>query len=434
MAQNNSDDGVTAPAAAGPSSAIGAEFNPFVGSQLADPYPFYARARREQPVFFSPLLRMWYVTRYDDVLTVLKDPARFSSAQAVNVPLDYTPETREAIRTSFLSVGSLANNDPPSHTRIRRLVNRAFTEQRVADLEGSVRAIAAGLIDRFAARGRAELVEELNFPLPMRVILNMLGAPEDDLPRVKRWSDDWMTILSVELSPERQAEVAGRLLDYQRYWTDLIEERRARPRPDLISDMIKASEEEQPPISLLQLVSTCATLTIAGHETTTKLIGHCLYRLLSLPDQRRLVLEDPANIPRAVEETLRADTSVHALMRTTTEPVELGGVALPAGAQVAVLFASANHDEAYFPDPARFDLRREGEKGHLGFGHGIHFCVGAALARLEVRIALELLIQRLPGLRLAPDHEIAYVVNPVHRGLKELHVAWDVAGAAPLRG
>jgi cytochrome P450 len=412
--------------AEGPASKIGEAFNPFYGPQLEDPYPFYARARREEPVFYSPLLKMWYVTRYDDIVTVLKDPVRFSSAQAVAVPLDYTPETQHAIQTSYLSAASLTNNDPPSHTSVRRMVHKAFTERQVADLEARVRAIVEDLLDQFAAYGHAEFIRQFSFPLPMRVILSVLGVPEGDMTKLKRWADDWITLVAVPLSPAQQAEVIGRLLESQEYWTRLIEERRERPRNDLLSDMIRAMQEEGTSVSLPQLISACAMLILAGHETTTNLLGHCLYRLLTLPEQLRLVREDPANIPRAIEETLRADTSVQALMRTTTEPVELGGVHLPKGAQLALLFASANHDEAYFPDADRFDLRRDDAKGHIAFGHGIHFCIGAPLARLEGRIALERLLERLPGLRLAPSQQITYVVNPIHRGLKELQIEWDV--------
>lgn len=436
MAIPMADDAPRSPAAPTggcPVSRLGAEFNPFHGAQLENPYPFYARARREEPVFYSPVTRLWYVTRYDDIVAVLKDPARFSSAQSVDLPLDFTPETREAIRTSYLSRCSLVDNDPPSHTQIRRMVNKAFAARRTSELEARVRAIAAELIDRFAARGHADLVKELAFPLPMRVILDLLGAPAEDLARLKGWSDDWMTLVAVQLTPEQQREVVGRLLESERYWMRLIEERRAQPRDDLLSDLVKASQEEQPPVPLLQLINVCAVLVLAGHETTMNLLGHCVYRLLSAPDQWRLVCEDPANIPRAVEETLRADTSVHALMRTTTEPVEVGGVALPKGAQLALLFASANHDEAHFQDGARFDLRREDATRHIAFGHGIHYCVGAPLARLELRIALELLIERLPGLRLVPDQKLTYVVNPVHRGLKALEIAWDARGAESAR-
>ncbi|HYY78333.1 MAG TPA: cytochrome P450 [Actinomycetes bacterium] len=405
---------------------IGRKFNPFHGPQLADPYPVYAQARKEAPVFYSELLQLWYVTRYDDIVTVARNPARFSSAEAVNVPLDYTEATRQAIASSFLSHGSLTNNDPPSHTKIRRLVNKAFTTRQVADLEDRVRAIANDLIDRFAGDGQAELVRQFSFPLPMRVILNVLGAPEDDLLTLKQWADDWIALLSVQLTPAQQAETVGRLLQSQEYWTRLIDQRRAHPRDDLLSALIQASWADPDPIGLLQLVNVCSSLALAGHETTTNLLGNCLYRLLRMPDQWQLVQRERANIPRAVEETLRCDTSVHALMRTTTEPVELGGVRLPQGARLALLFASANHDEAYFPDAARFDLRRLDPKGHLAFGHGIHHCVGAPLARLELRVALELLIDRLPGLRLAGGQQVTFAVNPVHRGVRELHLEWDV--------
>jgi cytochrome P450 len=407
-------------------SGIGAEFNPFYGAQLDDPYPMFARARRDEPVFYSELLKMWYVTRYDDIVAVVRDPDRFSSAEAINVPVDYTPATQHAIAASFLSHGSLTDNDPPSHTKIRRLVNKAFTARQVADLNTRIRTIANNLIDDFVSDGHAEFVHQFSFPFPMRVILTMLGAPEDDLLKLKQWADDWvMLLLSVQLTPEQQTETIGRLLQSQDYWTDLIEQRRAQPREDLLSDLIQASQATSEPMGLLQMVNLCSTLTLAGHETTTNLLGNCLYRLLSLPDQWRLVHEDRANIPRALEETLRRDTSVHALMRTTTEPVELNGVQLPTGARLALLFASANHDEAYFPDPTRFDLHRADSKSHLAFGHGIHHCIGAPLARLEGQISLELLIERLPGLHLTPSQKVSFVANPIHRGIKELKIEWD---------
>lgn len=232
-------------------------------------------------------------------------------------------------------------------------------------------------------------------------MLNLLGAPEKDQAGLKRWSDDWIALVLLPRSAAEQDQTVSSLQECGRYWTDLIEARRAEPQDDLLSDLLAACAQEPEPIPTPQLVNTCATLTLAGHETTANLLGNCLRQMLTLPEQWRLVGADPANIPRAVEETLRADTSVQALMRTTTEPVELGGVALPRGARPALLFASANHDETYFPDAARFDLRRVQTKPHLAFGHGLHHCVGAQLARLEGPVALELLSTRLPGLRPA---------------------------------
>ena len=419
-------------------ASLAEAFNPFSGAQLADPYPIYAQLRAEAPVFYSPLLRMWYVTRYDDIVAVLKDPARFSSVAAINTPLDYTEQTRRAAQSLFITERTLVDNDPPAHTSIRRLVSKAFTvrlsamEARLRIIDAAaptasprVRAIAERLIDGFVADGRAEFLTQFSDPMPMRVILAMLGAPEDDMPLFKRWAEDWVTHISIQQTAEQQAATIARLADSQRYWTELIAARQAEPRDDLLSDLLAASRSEAVPLSNLQLVNLCATIVLAGHETTSNLLGHCLHRLLRDREQWRLVLDDPANIPRAFEETLRADTSVQALMRTTREPVELAGVKIPEGAQVALLFASGSHDAAYFVDPARFDLRREPPRAHLAFGHGVHFCLGAALARIEGRVAIELLARRLPGLRLA-EQEITYVPNPMVRALTALHIVWDV--------
>lgn len=405
-------------------ASLGDAFNPFHGPQLADPYPFYARLRAEEPVFYSPMLRMWYVTRHDDIVAVLRDTARFSSIDAINMPLDYTEETQRVAQTLFLSERTLVDNDPPAHTSIRRMVSRAFT-QRMATMEPRVQAIATRLIDGFAAQGQVEAISGFCFPMPMRVILDLLGAPGDDMALLKRWADDWMTHISFQQTPEQQAATIGRLVDSQGYWTELIAARRADPRDDLLSDIIAAAATEQTPVNNLQLVNLCSALVLAGHETTSHALGHCLHRLLRDREQWQLVLDDPANIPRAFEEALRADTSVQALMRTTLVPVEVGGVTIPQGAKVAVLFASGSHDAAYYADAARFDLRREATKTHLAFGHGVHFCLGAPLARMEGRIALELLSRRLPGLRLA-EQEITYIANPLFRWLQALHIAWDV--------
>ena len=405
-------------------ASLAEAFNPFAGEQLADPYPVYARLRAEAPVFYSPLLRMWYVTRYDDIVAVLKDPARFSSVAAINTPLDYTEETRRAAQALFITERTLVDNDPPAHTSIRRLVSKAFT-MRLPAMEARVRAIAERVIDGFVADGHAEFLSQFAYPVPMRVILAMLGAPEDDMPLIKRWAEDWVTHISIQQTPEQQAATIARLADSQRYWTELIAARRADPRDDLLSDLLAASKSEAIELSNLQIVNLCATLVLAGHETTANVLGHCLHRLLRDREQWNLVLDDPANVARAFEETLRADTSVQALMRTTREPVELGGVTIPAGAQVAMLFASGSHDAAYFVDAARFDLRRESPRTHLAFGHGVHFCLGAPLARIEGRVAIELLARRLPGLRLA-EQEITYVPNPMVRALTALQIEWDV--------
>ena len=420
-----------------PRSRVDAEFDPFHVSQLSDPYVFYSHARREEPVFFNSMLRTWYVTRYDDIVTVLNDPARFSMVDALETPFDYTPGTVDMTRKRLISRNTQEEHSAAScslyplkrisQTWIRRAVTRFFAARQIGDLDLRVRRIADDLVERFADRGQAEFVSEFASPLPIRVILNVLGAREDDDSlQLKRWADDWLALSTGQLTVEAHAQATERLVEAQQYWLTLIEARRRCPCPDLLSSLITASQEDEGSVSPLQVLNACWVLALAGYETTANLLSICLYRLLTIPEQWRLVCEDRANVPKAIEETLRADTPVHALMRITTEPVDLGGVRIPRGERLAVLFASANHDEKYFHDPLRFDLCRKGASRHIAFGRGVHSCLGARLARLEGRIALELLIDRLPGLRLARVGEIAFVANPIHRGLKELRIAWDI--------
>jgi len=407
--------------------SIGVTFDPFHGDQLLDPYPVYERARAEEPVFYSEKLKMWYATRYDDIIAITKDPVRFSSAGAIDVPVDHTERTQKAIAASWIAQGSLTNNDPPSHDVIRRLVSRAFSLRRVATVESAVQSVVDKFIDGFERDGRVELVHQFNFPATLQIILDHIGVTAEDPMQLRRWSDDWLGINHLPMSPEEQDATMARLLDCQQYWIDFIEERRARPHADLLSDIIRASDQEDTQIPVLQLVNVCMTLYVAGHTTTTDLLSLCMYHLLSDPEQRRLVLEDGANIPRAVEETLRVDSSVHALMRTTTQEVVVRGVRIPAGERIGLLYASANHDEQRFPGGNRiFDLRHDHSAAHLAFGHGIHFCIGAPLARLVARQAISTLFRRLPNLRIGPEHATAYVVNPIHRGLAELRLEWDV--------
>lgn len=413
-----------------PPSGIGEEFDPFHGEQLENPYPFYARARREQPVFFSSLLQTWYVTRYNDIVAILNDPGRFSS----NELFDYPEETPEPHQPSFQSqrkaasaprcVSSVLPLERISHNWIRRAVKKAFATQQITGLETRVSNIAVELINRFAGRGRADFVGEFCRLLPTRVIFNSLGVPEADLAQMKSWEADWVRFTSGQLVQE-QEETVQRLIECQQYWLRLIEERNAVPRADLLSCLIAASQEEATATSIGQIVNACTIISLAGHETTANLLSMCLYRLLSLPDVWQLICQDKKNIPMVIEEMLRFETSVPALMRTTTEPVEVCGVRIPGNARVALLFASANHDEACFHDAERFDPQRENATSHLAFGRGIHFCLGAPLARLQARLTLELLIERLPGLRLIPGQKVVFVASAAHRGLKELLIEWN---------
>ncbi|NMO23143.1 cytochrome P450 [Pyxidicoccus fallax] len=394
---------------------------------VEDPYPLYARLREEAPVQFSEEMHLWVVSRHEDVKTVVMNPGDFLSANAFKNPVPPAPEVLAALAAGYPQVPALVDDDPPNHTRMRVIVTKALAPHRVSAMESRVRAIATELVDAFANEGRADLVERLAFPLPARVIGAILGLPDSDLERLKSWTEDLSTLSAGNAPVARQVECARGLVAVQKYLAGHIAERRREPKDDLISALIEARHEDTPPLNDVELISLLSMLHFAGHETTANLLGNVLVMLLKEPERLRALREDPALIPLAIEEGLRRDSPVQGMMRTTRRAVTLGGVEVPEGARLLVLFASANRDAAAFQAPDRADFHRPDVSRHLGFGQGIHYCIGAPLARMEVRAALELLLRRLPGLRLAPGDAIQYVPNFLHRGPRRLLVEWDPA-------
>jgi cytochrome P450 len=285
----------------------------------------------------------------------------------------------------------LIEMDPPRHTELRALVSRAFTPKRVADLEGPIRDLARELSTGCVPGARVDVIEDFAAKLPMAVISVMLGVPRDDQDELRSWSDAMLHREegSAELTP---AGIDGATRLYG-YFTDVIAARRRSPSDDLVGALV-AAQEGQRSLSPAEVLGFCFLLLIAGNETTTKLLGNAIYWLAEFPEQRARLLRDPASVPAAVEETLRFDTSTQALARELTRDVELHGVTLPAGRKGLLLFGSANRDERRWGDPDRFDIGRN-PAGHLAFGHGIHHCLGAPLARLEARVALEVLLPRI---------------------------------------
>jgi cytochrome P450 len=310
---------------------------------------------------------------------------------------------------------------------MRVIVTKALAPHRVSAMEPRVRAIASELVDAFAREGRADLVEGLAFPLPARVIGAILGLPDSDLERLKAWTEDLITLAAGNAPVPRQVECARGLVAIQKYLAGHIAERRRAPKDDLISALIEARYEDTPPLSDVELISLLSMLHFAGHETTANLLGNLLVMLLREPGRLEALRQDARLIPAAIEEALRFDAPVQGMMRTTRCAVTLGGVQLPEGARLLILYASANRDGAAFHAPDQADMRRTDAGRHLAFGLGIHYCLGAALARMEVRIAMELLLERLPGLRLAPGSPVLYLPNFLHRGPRRLLVEWDPA-------
>ncbi|MBZ4398192.1 cytochrome P450 [Myxococcus sp. AS-1-15] len=413
-------------------SGLGSEYRPLDSPQLENPHPFLARARREAPVFFSPALGAWVVTRHADISAVVADTERFSSAESITVGAATTPpEVVAALMDGYPLVPSLVDNDPPAHSRFRGLVSKAFTGRRLAQKEPFIRALVEELIDSFRNEGKADLFLRFAHPLSASIIAEILGIPRADIHRFRRWSDELTTVLAAHGPIEHQVACARGVVEFQRYLAQALEERKTAPREDLLSDIVTGSRELTPPLSMAELVSMLMQVHFAGHETTAGLIVGAVELLLEHPEQLQALRDDPSLIAGAVEEAVRMTSPVHAMFRTALEPVELGGVPIPKGAHIRIVYASANRDEARFHEPERFDVRRPDVKKHLAFGQGLHFCIGAPLARLEARLALEALLRSLPGLRRVPGQTPGFLKSVTVRRHESLEVAWEVHATQP---
>jgi cytochrome P450 len=405
-----------------PMSSIGERFKPLSQEQLEDPYSFYAEARREEPVFYSPAFNMWVVTRYSDARAVLGKPTMFSSRRTIDPIVEIAPEAYAVLASGPPVIPVLVNSDPPDHARFRKVLNRAFSPPRMRLLEPEIREITQAQIDAVEPLGRTDAMQTLAFPIPVRVIARLLDVEDEHADQLGRWGRSLIALVSSALDPEQQVAAATDVVHLQRFMADLLQRKRTEPGDDIASQMLAAGEE---PFTDDELVFQMTGLLIAGHETTAYMIGNAIQLLLQKPEHWKAVVADPALIPDAIEETLRADTSVPAFIRTATTDIELAGRNIAKGENVLVVFASANHDEDHFTHPESFDPHRTSTVGHMGFGHGIHSCVGAGLARLEGRVVLETLASRLPDLRLVPDQPLRHFPQLIFRGFERLDVAWD---------
>lgn len=372
---------------------------------VADPFPLYRQLREDGPVrrvVIAGALEAWLVTRYEDGLAALSDTRLSSDVRdaADTRLLEQLPDTE---RESML--GNMLRSDPPDHTRLRRLVSKAFTAHRVAEMRPRIQAIADRLLDAVVAAGRADLVADFALPLPVTVISELLGVPVDERHEFQHWTDR-MIMRGAE--PPDPAVVNEAWRHMRAYVTELIGAKRAEPGEDLLSALITARDEEQR-LSEDELVAMVFLLLAAGYITTVNLIGGGIAMLLAHPGQLDLLRSDPGLLPGAIEEFLRYDGPVSpGIARFAREDVEIAGVRVPRGATVLIGSAVADRDAGRFPDPDRLDITRP-DNAHLAFGHGIHYCLGAPLARLEGQIAIGTALRRLPGLALAvPPAEIPW--------------------------
>lgn len=401
---------------------LGQEFQPFVSPQLDDPYSFFKRARKEEPVFYSSLFDAYVLTRYDDIMGVLKDPKHFSSANSLQSIVNYTPEVIDVLRQGFPFV-SIINSDGEQHKRLRAPFMKVFASEQLSYVEDSIREIGNRLLDDFINDGRAEIINQFAHPLPLEVILTMYSVPLEIMPKVAHWAKNMTQLFSTPLSPERQLECASSFVSLQHFVASIIAEKQKSPQDDLISNILDSG------LSNPELVLLLCEMIVAGHATSADFIGTAIKLLAERPQVWQKLHQNPSLIPGALEEVLRYDTPAPSMIRIATEEVSLGGVTIPKGGRILILYGSANRDQTRYQDADKFDVERfqNTVPNHIAFSHGMHHCLGSNLARREGRIALEILSQRLPSLRLCSNQKLTHIPAMLNRGYKSLEVEWDIA-------
>jgi cytochrome P450 PksS len=401
------------------------EYDLFSPEFEANPYPTYAAMQRNAPIYWQAWDNgggAWIVTRYEDVATILRDHRRFVK----NYRNTLTPEQRAqmppALEIIQIIDNHLLNHDPPDHTRLRNLVSQAFTPRMVNQLQTRVQRVADDLLDKVRSRSEMDLIEDYAFPLPIIVIAELLGLPVEDRNQLRAWSKAFIA----PVRNEAEFEIfKARMADFTNYLRELFAKRRQNPQNDLITALVHA-EEAGDKLSEPELFSMVVLLIVAGHETTVNLIGTGMLSLLKHPDQWERLKQEPVLIEGAIEELLRYDGPVEtSTPRWAAEDVEIGGQLIRQGQQIEVIISAANRDPAQFPQADQLDITRTDNR-HLGFGLGIHYCLGAPLARMEGKIALATLLRRLPNIRLkVPAETLEWQRLPPVRGLKSLPVVWN---------
>ena len=403
------------------------ELNPFTGTYLVDPAAVWRDLHaRPERVHHAEDLGLWLISRHGDVRRALGDPESFGNALTLAPVYEMCPEARSVLARLDVPPTTAAA-DAPVHTRTRRVLRATFanTAGRVAEQYGPlVRCRVDQLVTGIAGRPGevVDLAREFAAVLPLLVIVDILGVPERDVPRIQRWADGQIALIWGCPEPAEQVRLAQALLDFWRYCQDLVADRVAAGADgdDFVSRVLRHRAGDDAVLTLSEVASMAFNLLVAGHETTAGLLAHALDQALSVPARWRAIATDPEGVPAFLEEVLRFGPAIDGWLRVTRRPVTIGGVRIPAGARCLLLIGAANRDPAVFAAPDRFDVDRGDVREHLSFGYGPHFCIGAALARLEARIGLVRLATALPDLRLAPDHATRYKANVAFRAHRAL--------------
>lgn len=413
------------------------DYNFFDPELLVCPYEFYKLAQEQAPIMELPSpntdAKLFLVTRYDLVIEILKDTKVFSSnfSTLLAGKEEQDPELQKIFAQGWPQMNTLLTADPPEHERFRSLVNKAFTSSRVNKMHNLIQQTVDELIDSFIDKSKCEFVSEFAVPLPLKVIAQQLGVPQADLPKFKQWSDSFIARLSHMLSREQEIECAKDVVAFQHYFRDVIESRQKQPQDDLITDLVQAKVAQERSLDTAELLSIIQQILVAGNETVTSAIAGGMLLLTKNPQQMKLLQTDLSQVENFVEEVLRMESPTAGMWRVVTQDTKLGDVDLKAGSLVMIRFDAANRDPRKFPEGERFDVRRYNANNHLSFGSGIHYCLGAMLARKEMQIAYERLLLRLENIRLAQG-DYQYLPNILMRGLKHLYIEFDkVASDVP---
>lgn len=403
------------------------DFDFFDPEVIESPYEFYQVLREQAPVYQLPGTDIFMLSRLEDIKQTAKDTATFSSdfMHVLKGP-EPCPEAAEIYASGIEPVDTLLTMDPPRHKVYRSLINKVFSAKRVEKMHDYIEQIADELIDDFIDKGECEFVRDFATPLPVYVIADQLGVPRADLRKIKSWSDAFASRLGGMASPDEEVENARLIVEYQRYMERVIEDRRASPRDDMISDLVNTPIDGGRLMNLQEAVSMIEQLLVAGNETTTSALSGGVLSLIQLSDQLQKMLDDPAIINNAVEEILRLESPSAGLWRVVTRDTEIRGVAIPKDSLVMLRYAAGNRDERVFDEPEAMDVCRHNANDHLAFGQGTHFCPGAMLARKEMQVAFTKLLQRLTNIRLVEGkNDLTHWPNVVLRGLKSLTISFD---------
>jgi len=407
------------------------KFSLFDPETSSCPYEFYRSLHAHSPVYYEPEGKFWIIAKYDDLQTALQTPETFSSVMERVKMLQESEVAQLFIdllsEHGWEHVPTLQRLDPPEHKRHRKILDRFLTRRHAKQMAPRIETLAHELIDKFADKGECEFIEEFAIPLPGTIIAEQIGLNASEIGTFRAWAENMMAYSTRRLTLEEMRETAVVEIEMQHFLARMFEERRTRPREDIMSEILKLEEGDEP-LTMHEMQNIMHILISGGFDTVTSALSHMMWQLVRFPDVTKALRDDRSLIPRFIEEGLRWEAPTQGLWRVTKHETELSGTKIPAGALCHVRYGAGNHDPAKFPDPARFDIMRSNARAHLSFGNGPHFCPGAFLARTELQVACGALLDRLADLRLSrpmpfPVHSPSVSLSP----MKEIWIGFNKA-------